>query len=71
MDMRWVSFRPPFCVLAEPTNSLHLHSVDALVDALAGYRGGLVVVSHNDDFLSRLGIDTRIVLGADGLGPDG
>lgn len=58
-------------VLDEPTNSLDLHSVDALVDALAGYRGGLVVVSHDDDFLSRLGIDTRIVLGADGLGPDG
>ncbi len=54
-------------VLDEPTNNLDLHSVDALVDALSGYRGGLVVVSHDDDFLARLTIDTWLVLDADGL----
>ena len=54
-------------VLDEPTNNLDLSSLDALVDALTGYRGALIVVSHDDSFLSRLGIDTRIVLDADGL----
>ncbi len=54
-------------VLDEPTNNLDLHSVDALVDALSGYRGGLVVVSHDDDFLARLRIDTWLVLDVDGL----
>ncbi len=54
-------------VLDEPTNNLDLHSVDELVDALEAYRGGLVVVSHDDAFLSQLDIDTWLTLDADGL----
>lgn len=54
-------------VLDEPTNNLDLHSVDELVDALAAYRGGLLVVSHDDAFLDRLGIDTWIVMDERGL----
>ena len=54
-------------VLDEPTINLDLHSVNALVDALTGYRGGLVVVSHDEHFLSRLRIDTWLVLDVDGL----
>lgn len=49
-------------VLDEPTNNLDLDSVDALVSALGGYRGGLIVVSHDDAFLDRLGIDTWLEL---------
>ena len=41
-------------ILDEPTNNLDIHSVDELVDALADYRGGLIVVSHDDRFLARL-----------------
>lgn len=54
-------------VLDEPTNNLDLDSVDELVDALDGYRGGLLVVSHDDVFLDRLGSDVRIELTEDGL----
>lgn len=54
-------------ILDEPTNNLDLHSVDELVSALEDYRGGLIVVSHDDDFLSRLGVDTWITLDEDGL----
>lgn len=54
-------------VLDEPTNSLDLASVDELVDALAAWTGGIVVVSHDDAFLDRLGIDVRLTLAADGL----
>ena len=56
-------------VLDEPTNSLDLGSIDALVDVLAGYRGGLLVVSHDEHFLERLGLDLRLVLDEDGLRP--
>lgn len=54
-------------VLDEPTNNLDLESVDALVDALSGYLGALLVVSHDDAFLDRLGIDVTLELGEDGL----
>lgn len=55
-------------VLDEPTNNLDLTSVDQLVDALASYRGGLVVVSHDERFLDRLHLDHRLHLHADEAG---
>jgi ATPase subunit of ABC transporter with duplicated ATPase domains len=54
-------------VLDEPTNNLDLDSVDALVSALEDYHGAVVVVSHDDVFLGRLGVDTWITLDRDGL----
>jgi ATPase subunit of ABC transporter with duplicated ATPase domains len=55
-------------ILDEPTNSLDRVSVDHLVEALCGYRGALLVVSHDRDFLARLGVDTRLELVADDPG---
>ncbi|PPL14515.1 ABC-F family ATP-binding cassette domain-containing protein [Microterricola pindariensis] len=53
-------------VLDEPTNNLDLPTVDQLVAALRSYRGALLIVSHNDAFLARLGLDRVLELGADG-----
>lgn len=57
-------------VLDEPSNNLDLSSIDELVSALESYHGGLIVVSHDDAFLSRLHIDTWITLDKNGLSHD-
>lgn len=54
-------------VLDEPTNNLDLDSIEALVSALSSSRSALVVVSHDDAFLSRLGIDRWLELTEGGL----
>jgi ATP-binding cassette, subfamily F, member 3 len=41
-------------LMDEPTNHLDLDSSEALIDALEGYPGTLVFVSHNTSFLNRL-----------------
>jgi ATPase subunit of ABC transporter with duplicated ATPase domains len=43
-------------LLDEPTNNLDVASVRQLEQALAGYRGVLVVASHDVPFLGAIGI---------------
>ena len=50
-------------VLDEPTYSLDLVGLSALVDVLAAFRGGLVVASHDRAFLERIGVDQVLSLG--------
>ncbi|WP_238579745.1 ATP-binding cassette domain-containing protein [Agreia bicolorata] len=53
---------PQLLVLDEPTNDLDMATTDHLVDVLRAWRGGLVVVSHDELFLDRLRLDARLVL---------
>ncbi len=44
-------------ILDEPTNNLDIDSVRQLAEALKAYRGALLVVSHDQDFLAQLELD--------------
>jgi ATP-binding cassette subfamily F protein uup len=52
-------------VLDEPTNDLDLETLDLLQEMLADYKGTLLIVSHDRDFLDRV---TTSVLVAEGRG---
>ena len=51
---------PNLVVLDEPTNNLDIPTIEALELALNRYRGGVVVVSHDRDFVENIGITKKI-----------
>lgn len=50
-----------FLILDEPTNDLDMDTLDMLVEILSEYKGSLLIVSHDRDFLERLATRTIII----------
>lgn len=44
-------------ILDEPTNNLDIETIDAIKELLLDYRGGLIVISHDIDFIESLQIE--------------
>ena len=52
---------PTFQVLDEPTNNLDLESVASLADCIESFKGGVVLVSHDQYFVSRVAREVWVV----------
>ena len=46
--------QPHILILDEPTNYLDRESLGALAGAIADFQGGVVIISHNNEFVSQL-----------------
>jgi len=54
---------PDLMVLDEPTNNLDMQNAEILTEVMAAYRGTLVVVSHDAQFVERIGAKEQLRLG--------
>ncbi|EPY29176.1 ATP-binding protein cassette, sub-family F, member 3 [Strigomonas culicis] len=53
--LAWITYvKPHLLLLDEPTNHLDIDTVNALIDALLNYKGGLMVISHDEYFITSL-----------------
>ena len=57
------SHPPQLLILDEPTNHLDIGAIEEVEAGLRGYDGALLVVSHDADFLTAIGITRTIALG--------
>ncbi len=53
---------PDLIIMDEPTNNLDIQSLEILESALNQYRGGLIIISHDETFLDNVGMDGEIRL---------
>merc|ERR1712232_317593 len=52
---------PHWLVLDEPTNHLDIYSIDALTEALQNFKGGVIIISHNQSLLRAVGQQVGVV----------
>ena len=57
-----VLMEPGMLVLDEPTNHINFRHLPAIANALSMYEGGMIVVSHDEQFLKKIKIHKELHL---------
>lgn len=53
---------PDIIILDEPTNNLDIQNIEILTNAISGYEGTLLVISHDETFLEQINTGREIEL---------
>merc|ERR1719213_1620554 len=53
--------RPHVLIMDEPTNNLDLASIEALAESIVKFDGGVVLVSHDQHFVSQVAKEVWVV----------
>jgi len=59
-----VLLKPGLLILDEPTNHINFRHIPHIAQALDRYKGAMILVSHVDDFVSKIRIDEVLDLGS-------
>lgn len=55
---------PELIILDEPTNNLDINSIKVLEESFSQYKGAMIIVSHDQEFLKNIGVTRVLKIGA-------
>lgn len=61
---RFVLQKPTLLILDEPTNHINFRHIPVIAQALNEYEGGMILVSHDHEFVSQIEMNEELNLGA-------
>ncbi len=60
---RFMLQKPSLLILDEPTNHINFRHLPVIAEALNDYEGGMILVSHDQEFVDKIRIDEELNLG--------
>ena len=60
---RFVLMKPALLILDEPSNHINFRHLPIIAKALHDYKGAIIIVSHMEDLIKEIGVDTELNLG--------
>ncbi len=56
--------KPTLLILDEPTNHINFRHIPVIAEALNEYKGGMILISHDKDFVNQVSVNEELDLGA-------
>ncbi|HLC76002.1 MAG TPA: ABC-F family ATP-binding cassette domain-containing protein [Candidatus Peribacterales bacterium] len=61
---RFLLQKPTLLILDEPTNHINFRHIPVIAEALNEYKGGMILVSHDHEFVAKIEMNEELDLGA-------